>query len=357
MPVYGQGRKKILVLGEAPGKDEDEQGRPFVGKSGEYLRRALGECGINLDKDAWTTNALICRPPRNATPDNDQIGYCRPNVLNALDEVKPNVVITLGRVALVSLLKGIWTDDVGPMERWAGWKIPHEKFWICPTYHPSFLLRMENRLMDRLFNAHVEAAFDLEPPPALRQPNISVLYNPDEIEQHLKEIDEEEDWTSVDYETNCLKPEYPKAEPVSFAVGNQRRNISYPLNKTTLVLTGEFLRSKKTRKIASNIKMEERWTLSLFGHGVRNWGWDTMLAAHVLDNRQGICSLKFQSFVKLGFPSYNTVIEPYLGSPDGSHYNRIKEISMDTLLKYGAMDVFLETWLAEVQRAEMGFAE
>src|SRR3990167_10688883 len=84
MGRYGDGRKKVLVVGEAPGQTEDEDGRPFIGKAGTFLRQCLRQIGADLDQDAWTTNSLICRPPKNTTPEIKQISYCRPNLLNTI---------------------------------------------------------------------------------------------------------------------------------------------------------------------------------------------------------------------------------------------------------------------------------
>src|SRR6185503_19587936 len=79
MAPYGKGKRGVLIVGEAPGQSEDERGRPFVGKSGQFLRGTLEGLGFDMDRYAWTTNALICRPPNNQTPDNKRISYCRPN--------------------------------------------------------------------------------------------------------------------------------------------------------------------------------------------------------------------------------------------------------------------------------------
>jgi len=80
-----------------------------------------------------------------------------------------------------------------------------------------------------------------------------------------------------------------------------------------------------------------------------------MLAAHCLDNRPGICSLKFQSLVKMGVPIYNRHLEPYLESHGDGHYNRIQEISHKDLLTYGGLDSLLEYKLMRIQRKEMGY--
>lgn len=359
MPVYGQGRKGVLVVGEAPGQNEDEQGRPFVGKAGQFLRQALGEIGISLDRDAWTTNALICRPPKNKTPDPKQISYCRPNLLNAIRTYEPRVIVTLGKCALVSVLEGYWKGDVGSMEKWVGWRIPLERHWICPTFHPAYLLRMKNVLMDRLFLKDLTMAFELRADPPKREDfskRIEILYDEREICREIQGAIDIGGWCAVDYETNCIKPDWPQARIFSCALSNGNRTISFPWIGKAVEAMGAFLRSEKSKKIASNLKMEERWTLQKFGHGVRNWGWDTMLASHCLDNRTGICSLKFQSFVRMGVPSYNESIQPYLVSQQGP-YNRIHEVDIKNLLLYGGMDAILEYRLAMLQRRDMGYED
>jgi len=359
MKPYGKG-DRVLVVGEAPGETEDEKGRPFIGKAGQFLRETLGRIKVDLDRDALTTNALICRPPGNKTPEPKQIDYCRPNLMTVIRKVQPEVIITLGRSALASVLEPFWRDDLGPMEKWAGWAIPLPEHWVCPTYHPSYLLRSHNSLLDRAFEAHLETAFGLEEkPPA--QPNyleqVEVLLDEKDIYQAIRKMDEEGGWVAVDYETNCLKPDYAKAQIVSCALSNGRRTISYPWWGKAITATGMFLKSKRTRKIASNVKFEERWSLQEFGRGVENWGWDTMLAAHCLDNRPGICSIKFQSFIHLGLASYNENIEPYLKNQKGSLYNRIQEIELGTLLRYGGLDALLEHKLAAFQRERMGYED
>lgn len=357
MKSFGEGRKKVLVVGEAPGATEDEEGRPFIGKAGQMLRGVLGGLGIKLDRDALTTNALICRPPGNVISDPKQIGYCRPNLLNTIQDFEPTVIVTLGRSALVAVLQDYWKEDIGPLERWVGWQIPGKGHWICPTYHPSYLLRINNQMMDRIFSEHLEAAFALEKSPEPREDlagQVEVLFDSDKTVSAIKEMSRRGGWVSVDYETNCIKPDWPKAQLYSCSLSNGERTISYPWVGESITATQQLLYSNRIRKIASNLKMEERWTLKEFDHGVVNWGWDSMLAAHCLDNRPGICSLKFQLLVKMGMPLYNRSIEPYLKSVLGSPYNRIHEIDPSKLLLYGGIDGIGEYRLAMMQRAEMG---
>jgi DNA polymerase len=356
MVPYGKGRKDVLVVGEAPGATEDEQGRPFIGKAGQFLRDVLDDIDVDLDRDAITTNAIICRPEGNRTPEPKEILYCRPNLRNTIEKFQPRVVVTLGRVALSSVLEGIWKDDVGPLERWVGWRIPYADYWICPTYHPSFLLRSKNKLMDRLFKLHLTMAFGIQAdPPELPdlESQVEVMYSEKEVARRIERIVQRNvSEVVVDFETNCAKPALPNAQLHSCALLSEGKAISFPWLPLTKLAMGNLFRESRIGKIAHNLKFEEQWALKEFGHGIAGWKWDSMLAAHCLDNRTGICSLKFQSLVRLGVPSYNEHIAPYL-EPQRGPYNRIGEINTDQLLRYGGMDVILEDRLAKLQRKDM----
>jgi uracil-DNA glycosylase family 4 len=360
MLPYGKGNKRVMIVGEAPGATEDEEDRPFVGKSGQYLRQALAAIGVSMDRDAVVTNALICRPPNNATPETKEIGYCRPNLLKTLQDVEPRVIVTLGRAALVAVLQDYWKEEIGPMERWVGWKIPIEKHWICPSYHPSYMLRSKNELLDRMFSNHMEEAFALDKLPEPQEDfkrHIEVIYDDEKVWDALQEMDVEGDWISFDFEANCLKPNLPKAQLFSCAVSNGYRTVAFPWIGKTPNAVYHLMTSHRTRKIAANMKNEETWFLEEFDEPVENWGWDPMIATHCLDNRQGICSLKFQMLVRLGIPLYNELIEPYLKSGEGSPYNRIKEADPDAILFYNGMDAIGAHRLAMLQRKEMGYSD
>ena len=359
MRPHGKGRKRILIVGEFPGESEDAQGRPFVGRSGQFLRQSLNRIGIDLDEDAWSTNSLICHPGKKGI-DPRMIRYCRPNLLKTLDTLQPRVVITLGRYALSSVLQDVWKKDIGSLERWIGWRVPLlGKYWICPLFHPSYLSHMNNDMLTRFFEEQLEAACstrkDVKPLPDWSS-LIECQLDEKKVCRALEEIEGTSDWIAYDYETTCIKPEWPLAEIVSCAVSNGRRTIAYPWVGKNIEATGSLLLSSKTRKIASNLKMEQRWTIKQFGKGTRNWGWDTMLATHALDNRQDICSLKFQALVRLGVAEYNSSVEPYLKNVNGP-YNRIKQIDKITLLHYNGMDALLEWRLARVQRRDMHYED
>lgn len=360
----GKGRRRFLILGEAPGADEDDEGAAFVGRAGRHLENALRKVGVDLRRDCTITNSLICRPPNNATPTSEQIDYCRPNLIKTLDEFKPDVIIPLGASAVQSLLTTIFKDkDIGGITRWAGFNIPCQRVnaWVCPTFHPSHLLRSEeDPVLELMFHEHLKRAAEHDSKPWDRVPDykrdVEKIFKPREAAKLIREFIKRGGWLAFDYETTRLKPEWPDAQIVSCSVcWRGKRTIAYPWLGEAIDATWELVRSRNP-KIASNIKFEDRWTRWFFGKGVRNWRWCTMTNAHLIDNRERITSIKFQAFVLLGAESYDDHIKPFLRAKKGEKLNRIlSEIDMGQLLLYNGLDSLLEYKVAMLQMEIMGY--
>lgn len=357
MPPTGKGRKNILVVAEAPGEQEDRENKQLVGKVGKYFRREhLRPLGIDLDLDCTKTNALICRPQDNKKPDDAMIKACRPNLMKTIKECNPNVILLMGEVACKSLLSVIWKEGIGSVSRWAGFCIPctNPNAWIIPTFHPSYISRTHDKVLDRVFRQHLKLAISKaknkpwkEIPDYRKQ--IEIIVRPSQAAKVIREMVRKGGVSAFDYETNCLKPEGEGTELVSCSIcWRGRRTISYPWEGEAIEATDEFTKSPMP-KIASNLNFEDRWTRVKLGHRVRNWYLDTMIAAHTLDNRPDITSIKFQSFVWLGMPSYNEHIESYLKSRKGSRFNRIRELDLRDELEYGGLDSYLEYHVAMKQ--------
>lgn len=368
MAPTGQGRKKILILGEAPGKTEDEyvdkrtgqKGKQFIGESGEYLRDTLEQFGINPDRDCWFDNSLRCRPPGNKLPSNPVplIEACRPNILKTIRELSPNVIILLGATACKSLIPVLWKDEVGQAGTWGSWRIPSQvaNAWVCPTFHPAYLIRQPGPTLELKFRQDIEAAVKLRSKPWKIVPDypsqVEIIYRPSEASKAIREMVRkairQEVPIAADYETNCLKPEYEGADIVSCSMSMGSWTISYPWAGEAIESTS-WMWQQPVRKIASNLKFEDRWTRYFLRHPIRAWYWDTMIAAHLLDNRDKVTSVKFQAFVLLGVKAWNEHIEPYLESKGANHLNRIRELDMKELLLYGGLDSLLEWLVAKKQ--------
>ena len=357
MPPTGKGRKKILWVAEAPGREEDRDNTQLIGKAGKLLRRFVRPMDINLDIDCTKTNAIICRPRDNKKPEDYMIKACRPNLMKTIKECEPNVIFLLGEVACKSLLSEIWKDDIGRISRWGGFCIPcrEPNAWVVPTYHPSYISRMDNdRMLSRIFKKHLRLGIGkAESKPWEEVPDYKkqteIITRPSRAAKIIREMVKKGGTVAFDYEANCLKPDGEGTELVSCSIcWRGRRTISYPWQGEAIEATDEMTKSPMP-KIASNLRIEDRWTRAKLGHKVRNWYWDTMVAAHVLDNRPEITSIKFQAFVLLGQENYDAHIKPFLKQKKGSRFNRIHELDLNDLLSYGGLDSYLEYWVAMKQ--------
>lgn len=135
--VFGAGDPDapLMFLGEAPGKEEDEQGVPFVGKAGQLLTEIIAAMGWSRDT-VYIANVLKSRPPENRYPTPREVSACFPFALEQIRTIKPAVLVTLGNLATKTLL-GIETGIMSIRGKWQMFEgIP-----VMPTFHPSFLLR------------------------------------------------------------------------------------------------------------------------------------------------------------------------------------------------------------------------
>lgn len=136
----GNPNAKILLLGEAPGQDEDEQGEAFVGKAGQLLTNILKSCDLDREKDVYICNILKCRPPRNRTPTAIETKNCEPYLKIQIKIINPKFIICLGATAIKYLLNMHY--PMGYMRgKWLKYEDAHVNAEVLCTYHPSFLLR------------------------------------------------------------------------------------------------------------------------------------------------------------------------------------------------------------------------
>lgn len=138
--VWGSGNPNanILVLGEAPGEKEAMNGRPFIGRSGQFLRLHL-EPYIDIDKDAWVTNTALCRPPNNRNPHAEEQEACLAHVTTQFFVVQPKIVITAGKVSSDWLAE--LTGDSYEIYNPTYTKLNGLDFGWIPIYHPSYIMR------------------------------------------------------------------------------------------------------------------------------------------------------------------------------------------------------------------------
>ncbi len=142
--VFGEGspRADIVFVGEAPGEEEDNQGRPFVGRAGKLLDQLIERIGVKRS-DVFICNVLKCRPPGNRDPEPDEVTCCKEYLLAQLGIIRPRIICTLGRHAYNTLL-----EADAPITRIRGKMTTFQGIPLLPTYHPSYLLRSQGKITE-----------------------------------------------------------------------------------------------------------------------------------------------------------------------------------------------------------------
>jgi uracil-DNA glycosylase family 4 len=138
VPGEGSATADLMFVGEGPGRDEDIQGRPFVGDAGQLLTKIIQAMGLSRE-DVYITNIVKCRPPGNRNPHLDEISSCTPYLRQQLELIKPRIIVSLGNVPTKHLL-----ETSSGISALRGQFHTYGDIQIMPTFHPSFLVRNEH---------------------------------------------------------------------------------------------------------------------------------------------------------------------------------------------------------------------
>ncbi|HEX6088368.1 MAG TPA: uracil-DNA glycosylase [Thermoanaerobaculia bacterium] len=135
--VFGVGSPNadLMFIGEAPGRDEDEKGEPFVGRAGQLLTDIIKAMKLTREQ-VYIANVIKCRPPENRNPEPDELDACRPFIRRQVELIQPKVIVTLGRFGLQSL-----TEKSYGISAVRGQWLEYDGIKLMPTYHPAYLLR------------------------------------------------------------------------------------------------------------------------------------------------------------------------------------------------------------------------
>lgn len=140
--VFGDGNPlaPLMFIGEAPGADEDEQGKPFVGRAGQLLTKGLEALNFKRQRDYYICNICKCRPKNNRTPKEEEANSCIPFLRNQVALVKPKIIVCLGATSMNYVISSQWriTKDRGI------W-IEKKGFYMMATFHPAALFRDESK--------------------------------------------------------------------------------------------------------------------------------------------------------------------------------------------------------------------
>lgn len=355
-PVHPHNATTLLVF-SYPSYECDEQGVHVLPSSFRRLTTAFRENEITK-QDVAITSALICKPDSN--PDEKQIEACLPNLLKTIKQVNPVRILLFGQTAVSSLISHLWQDAAGMESRWWKWCIPSVELNAWVMCFPDLSVFDQTRVpagLCQVFDEGLSVILSKTKRPYKHTPaDACTLYSDTAAAiDHIEQIIEAGMPCAIDYETNMLKPDGPDARIICAGICQAGdTTIAFPWSSQITTAMEKFVKSP-IKKIAANMKFEDRWTRAVLGCSVRNLVWDTMQAAHVLDNRPEISGVKFQSFARLGRARYDRKVKPFLESNDSRTPNKIDQLPMPLLLKYCALDNLYEYQIAQQQMREMGY--
>jgi uracil-DNA glycosylase family 4 len=362
MEPYGKFKKRILIIGSYLTLEDDKRSIPWQGKEGQLLKEALSAAGVDLFEDCLTIHALACRPAKKATP--NQVSICRDlKVLPEIIDRNPLVILLVGSLAVQSFLGGRWQKSLGGIDKWRGWHIPDQdyKAWVCPVESPNDILYLDRIEAEALFKRDIRAAVNKKGVvlPEYVKPTIAYLDNLEGLDKLLKGVKR----AAFDYETTGLKPHSAGHRIVcaSIAVSADLVYVfAMPDKKKDRAAFVKFLQNEEIGKIASNMKFEDTWSFVRLKARVKNWFWDTMVMAHVLDNRKMVTGLKFQTYVRLGIVDYDSHISPLLKGPPGENngFNKLLAVkndskTMKSVMEYCGLDSINEYRVFLAQQKEI----
>jgi uracil-DNA glycosylase family 4 len=317
VPGEGPSQATLMFVGEAPGREEDEQGRPFVGGAGRVLNSLLSSAGINR-RDVYITNVVKCRPPNNRTPTPQEVSRCKPFLTKEIARLQPKMIIALGEVASIVL--------TGKDISYRGCILPHieTKTPVLITFHPAYVMR--NRKEYSTVVCDLEKVFN--PPPTYSQ---QYLVNPPlEVVKDYLLRKWKDSWVAVDIETAGVKgqglnPFTDDIIGIGFC-GEPGVAISLSLNAFSPAweVVKLFLESS-TPKVMQNNTFD-RLFLWMKGIYTQNLVWDTADAMHVLYS-DASKSLDYLRSLYTNIPPYKKIYKDkskgvaHLSTPDLGIYN------------------------------------
>lgn len=353
----GKGARKILLVGTSNSTIEDSRRKHWQGSGGKYLRSALAELDIDIDTDCWTVNAVQCVCEEN--PTGLQLDCCRKVLLNTITELKPRLIIAFGWHPLYSLIGHKYNSGMGEFSKWRGFCIPDFDLgaWICPVHSPEWVQDSKGKEVGLIWGMDLERAVDMVDKVLPEYPKPEIHY----LDDLTPLLNIESGTVSIDFETTGIKPHAVGHRIVCASVALSP-SFAYafmiPQNRADLLPFLQLLENPNVFKMGHNIKYEHIWAMTRWKVEIQGWLWDSMQAAHILDNRRGIAGLKFQTFINFGEPDYSSEISPWLRSTDDKDNNAMNKVlqlcetkqGQKKLMKYCAYDTLYQYRLALLQQ-------
>ncbi len=354
MNPFGNGAKDIVVVGEAPGGEEDRVGRPFVGPAGREQSKGLAKVGIDVDYDCTVLNVVQCHPDRNKFPSKDIVSNCSLRLERQLEELKPRLIIAGGYHAMNAILEAPFSFTVAKMR---GKVIPSFKHncWVACTYHPSYIIREDRQDIYDLYVRDLKSAvkkLDIPLPRKLDPKNYTLVTDFNEACGLFNRLSFSKEVVCVDIETTGLSPLDDKAkiltvslctDPVhAYCIPISYRDI-WGSNPLPLIESFKKFMASDCPKTIHNEAFEGWWSRVILGVPIGGYVWDTMNCAHIENEVKGTCSLEFLAFTKFGVQFKKTVNKKDLEAEP-----------LERLAEYNCMDTRHQMWLYLEQKKNVG---
>ncbi len=357
----GSGNKGVLIIVDSPSW-----------KGRHILDAMLEDVGVEMSDDVWIMPAIACAPPPKQDVTPNKVNCCRPLAWSFIDKVKPKIIIPMGAAAITMLFAHRLSLRAGKdgqfnSYKWRGWCIPDQELqaWVCPTMHPDeatndkALARAQKTLEDDL----LRAVGYLERPVPNHSVEVKVLTDETQVKHFLQGLlHDPPRIMAFDTETTGLKP-HREGHKIK-CIGLSRLHntaVGFPVTEVIEGLLRDLFSHPDISFVAHNMKFDGAWVHEKLGVPVAKWGWDSYLAAHILDNRDGITGLKFQTAVQFGIFNYDGDCAKFLKATDeedeahgANGINRIDEAPLEALLKYVAMDAVYTMRLSMIQKRQFG---
>ena len=337
---HGEPNPNVIIIGEAPGANEELNIQVFSGKSGALLRNALNIMGI----EGYVTNSVKCRPKYNRTPKKSELNACSEYLHREFDLLKPQYVLLLGNTAMEAVcgFKGITS--------YRGKAMVEDGRIYFPVYHPAYVLRFPEEEQTWLkdlerFKAYVDGR-ESEIEQSLNYKIIDNLRDRKQAFKHIMACDE----VSLDLETSGLNPFEEDAYVTSIGIGTDTTQYCFILNHRASQYHGNYVRQlviarqiaeaiKDRTVIAQNGKFDSLWLKEIFDITV-DIDFDTMLASYML-NEDSKHSLDYMSSKYFAAENYDVPLNVKFGI-EGSLDEHCRYLALDVMYTFKLKQIFLQ---------------
>ena len=347
-------QKKILLINQKERSENTSGNYTQKEECDRFLRDEFSKHGISFDRDCFSVDTINCIDSKKL---NNFI----------INKYSPKSVFVFGDFSLKNVVGNVVGKKNTSIYLLRGWRIPdqNKKTWICPMFDPEYVFFEKKReeilttfRLDML--GAIETSEKSFPDYSGWDNNIKTLYDDSSIMRVLSRVfsGEEGNSFSFNYKTNGIKPYGEGMKIVIVSLATERGAYSFLWNNNDYIknLWVRLLRSPNIGKISHDMKFNDNWSKEILKTDVRNWIWDTKLAAHVIDNRVGLTGLKMQTYLNFGISTYDDSLDYWLkqiDEKDGNSINRIDDgiikIGPIPFLRYSGIDSLFCFWLAKKQ--------